>query len=76
MLILAKSILGLTLGFVLSIIIGLMIIPVLRKLKAGQTVSNLINKRHQLKNGTPTLGGLIFIIPPIITMLIPYQRTS
>lgn len=76
MLILAKSILGLTLGFVLSIIIGLMIIPVLRKLKAGQTVSNLINKRHQLKNGTPTLGGLIFIIPPIITMLILYLKGS
>ena len=37
MLILAKSILGLTLGFVLSIIVGLLIIPVLKKLKAGQT---------------------------------------
>ena len=76
MLILAKSILGLTLGFVLAIIIGLLIIPVLKKLKAGQTVSNLINKRHQLKNGTPTLGGLIFIIPPIITMLILYLKGS
>ncbi len=76
MLILAKSILGLTLGFVLSIVVGLMIIPVLRKLKAGQTVSNLINKRHQLKNGTPTIGGLIFIIPPIVTMLLLYLKGS
>lgn len=76
MLILAKSILGLTLGFVLSIVVGLMIIPVLRKLKAGQTVSNLINKRHQLKNGTPTLGGLIFIIPPIVTILLLYLKGS
>ncbi len=76
MLILAKSILGLTLGFVLSIVVGLMIIPVLRKLKAGQTVSNLINKRHQLKNGTPTIGGLIFIIPPIVTILLLYLKGS
>jgi phospho-N-acetylmuramoyl-pentapeptide-transferase len=76
MLILAKSILGLTLGFVLSIVVSLMIIPVLRKLKAGQTVSNLINKRHQLKNGTPTIGGLIFIIPPIVTILLLYLKGS
>lgn len=76
MLILAKSILGLTLGFVLSIIVGLLIIPVLRKVKAGQTVSNLINKRHQLKNGTPTIGGLIFIIPPIVALILLYLKGS
>ena len=70
MLILAKSILGLTLGFVLAIIIGLLIIPVLRSLKAGQSVSRLINKRHLKKDGTPTLGGLIFIIPPILAIII------
>ena len=76
MLILAKSILGLTLGFVLSIIMGLLIIPVLRKVKAGQTVSKFIHKRHLKKNGTPTLGGLIFIVPPIITLAILYLRGS
>lgn len=70
MLILAKSILGLTLGFVLAIIIGILLIPVLRQLKAGQSVSRLINKRHLKKDGTPTLGGLIFIIPPIIAIII------
>lgn len=70
MLILAKSILGLTLGFVLAIIIGILLIPVLRQLKAGQSVSRLINKRHLKKDGTPTLGGLIFIIPPILAIII------
>ena len=68
MLILAKSILGLTLGFVISIVIGLLIIPVLKQLKAGQSVSRLINKRHLKKEGTPTIGGLIFIIPPLIAI--------
>lgn len=76
MLILAKSILGLTLGFVLAIIVGLLIIPVLKKMKAGQTVSRLINKRHLKKDGTPTLGGLIFIIPPIISLLLLYIKGS
>lgn len=68
MLILAKSILGLTLGFVLAIIIAFLIIPVLKKFKAGQNVSRFINKRHLKKEGTPTIGGLIFIIPPIIAL--------
>ena len=70
MLILAKSVLGLTLGFVLAIIVGILLIPCLRRLKAGQSVSRLINKRHLKKEGTPTLGGLIFIIPPILAILL------
>lgn len=76
MLILAKSILGLTLGFVIAIIVGLLIIPVLKQLKAGQNVSKLINKRHLQKQGTPTIGGLIFIIPPIIAIALLALRGS
>lgn len=70
MLILAKSILGLTLGFILAIVTGFIIVPFMKKIKAGQTVSRLINKRHLQKDGTPTLGGLIFIIPTLIAMLL------
>ena len=76
MLILAKSILSITLGLVIAIVTGLIALPFLRKLKATQTVSNLINKRHQLKNGTPTLGGIIFIIPPLIITTILAIRGS
>ena len=76
MLILAKSILSITLGLVISIIVGLIVLPFLRKLNARQTVSNLINKRHLKKNGTPTIGGLIFIIPPLIIVLLLLLRGS
>lgn len=76
MLILAKSILGLMLGFVLSLIAAAILIPLLRKLKIGQSVSRLINERHLKKDGTPTIGGLIFIIPTLIIMLILYLRGS
>lgn len=76
MLILAKSILGLALGFVLAIVVGLIVIPVLKQLKAGQNVSRLINKRHLKKEGTPTIGGLIFIIPPIIAISMLALRGS
>lgn len=70
MLILAKSILGLTLGFVLATTLGLVLIPLLKKLKAGQNVSKTLNERHLKKNGTPTIGGLIFIIPTVVAMLL------
>ena len=76
MLILAKSILGLTLGFIIAIITGLIVIPLIKMLNARQTVSEYINKRHQKKNGTPTIGGLIFIIPVIISIMILVIRGS
>jgi phospho-N-acetylmuramoyl-pentapeptide-transferase len=76
MLILAKSILGLTLGFIIAIITGFIVIPLIKMLNARQTVSEYINKRHQQKNGTPTIGGLIFILPVLISILVLILRGS
>lgn len=70
MLVLAKAAMAMMLGFILSIVAGLILIPILKKIKAGQNVSTTIGERHMKKNGTPTLGGLIFIIPTIITLLL------
>jgi phospho-N-acetylmuramoyl-pentapeptide-transferase len=76
MLILAKSVLGLMLGFVLSLITAVILIPLLKKLHVGQSVSHLINKRHLEKEGTPTIGGLIFIIPTVLIIFLLYFRGS
>lgn len=76
MLILAKSILGLMLGFVLSLIVSVIAIPLLRKFKIGQSVSHLINERHLKKDGTPTMGGLIFIFTTFVILLLLYLRGS
>lgn len=76
MLILAKSILGLMLSFFVSVIFGYFLIPVLKKLKCGQTISAFTAFRHSQKQGTPTIGGLIFIVPTLITMLVLYLRGS
>lgn len=76
MLILAKSILGLMLGFFISVVFGLFIIPVLKKFNLKQTISTFTAFRHSSKNGTPTLGGLIFIIPALLVMLFLYLRGS
>lgn len=70
MLILAKAILAMMIGFILSVIMGIILIPLLKRLKIKQKVSIFLKKRHQEKNGTPTMGGLIFIIPTILTVII------
>lgn len=76
MLILAKSILGLMLGFFIALVVGWFLIPMLRKLKCGQNISEYTAFAHASKNGTPTIGGLIFIIPTILAMFILYLRGS
>ena len=58
------------LSLVLSIIMGLVLIPYLKNKKAGQRLSEYLENTHKVKQGTPTMGGLIFIIPTIIIILI------
>lgn len=70
MLVLAKAILAMMIGFILSVGTGLVLIPLLRKLKIKQKVSVFLGGAHDSKNGTPTMGGLIFIIPTIVTVII------
>ncbi len=54
-------------GFFITLILGPLIIPFLRKLKVGQTVREDGPKSHLQKTGTPTIGGIIIIISIIIT---------
>lgn len=57
-------------AFVISVALGPVIIPFLRKLKFGQTVRDDGPQSHLKKNGTPTMGGIIFLISVIITSCI------
>ncbi|MFV0249479.1 MAG: phospho-N-acetylmuramoyl-pentapeptide-transferase [Bacilli bacterium] len=70
MLILAKAMLAMMIGFILSIITGLILIPIFKNKKAGQNVSIYLQEKHKEKNGTPTMGGFIFILRTLITTLI------
>ncbi len=76
MLILAKAAMAMMLGFVLAIIVGIILIPLLKSLKMRQRVSLKIGERHLKKDGTPTMGGLIFIIPTILSIILLYLRGS
>jgi phospho-N-acetylmuramoyl-pentapeptide-transferase len=70
MLILAKSVLALMIGFVLATFIGFILVPLLKKMKVGQRVSIYLADAHKGKSGTPTMGGLIFIIATVVTLIV------
>ena len=61
------------LAFVISALLGPVIIPFLHKLKFGQYIRDEGPKAHQKKSGTPTMGGVIFIISVVVVALI-YMR--
>lgn len=70
MLILTKSIMAMMIGFIIAAITGLIIIPLLKKLHASQSLSIYLERTHKSKIGTPTMGGLIFIFPTLLITLI------
>ena len=56
-------------SFAVSVILGPVIIPFLRKLKMGQTERAEGVQSHLKKAGTPTMGGIIFLIAAVVTAL-------
>lgn len=56
-------------SFFISVILSPLIIPLLRKMKIAQTVREEGVQAHKLKNGTPTMGGLIILVGIVITTL-------
>ena len=69
MLILAKSVLSLMIGFLVSIILGIIIVPMLRRSHIKQRVSIYLEDSHKKKDGTPTMGGIIFILAVFISII-------
>ncbi len=69
MLLLTKAIFVIMIGFLASAALGLLLIPILKKLRVGQKISIFVGEAHRKKEGTPTMGGLIFILPTIIATL-------
>jgi phospho-N-acetylmuramoyl-pentapeptide-transferase len=53
--------LALLIAFSIAFITGIILVPFLRKIKAGQSIREDGPKWHQSKAGTPTMGGIIFI---------------
>ena len=60
-------------AFFITVLLGPVIIPYLRKLKFGQTVRDDGPQSHLKKNGTPTMGGILFLIS-ITLMTLPFIK--
>ena len=60
---------ALCVGFVLTLICGRVTIPLLKKIKAKQTILKYV-QTHKEKNGTPTMGGLFFIVPAVVVYFV------
>ena len=59
------------LSFAVTVLLGWkVILPALRRLKAGQAIREEGPKWHATKAGTPTMGGLMFIIGTAISILV------
>ena len=56
-------------SFAISVILGPIVIPFLRRLKMGQTERVEGVQSHLKKAGTPTMGGVIFLIAAVVTTL-------
>ena len=57
------------LSFAISVVLGPIVIPFLRRLKVGQTVRDEGPQSNLKKNGTPTMGGILILISVVITSL-------
>ena len=68
--ILLKILVAAVVAFFISAVIGKFLVPALRRWKAGQSIKEDGPTWHMSKQGTPTMGGLMFILATIIVVLV------
>lgn len=71
-----RLVLAVGLAFIVTLVLGPFFIPVLRVLKFGQNVREDGPKRHLKKAGTPTMGGIIFLVGIIASALITAEQPT
>ena len=57
-------------SFAITVLVGKFLVPALRRIKAGQTIREDGPVWHMSKQGTPTMGGLMFILGILCTLLL------
>ena len=66
----------LVIAFIVAVLLGFLIIPMLKKLKVGQIERDDGPQSHLKKQGTPTMGGIILIITMILVVTGTYIYLS
>lgn len=65
-----QYILALIIGLVITLGVMPVVIPFLHRIKFGQAIREEGPQSHKVKTGTPTMGGVVFILVPFVVMLI------
>ncbi|GGH73415.1 phospho-N-acetylmuramoyl-pentapeptide-transferase [Compostibacillus humi] len=68
--------LTLAIAFLITVLISPLFIPLLRRLKFGQSIREEGPQSHQKKTGTPTMGGIMIVISIVVTTVIMVLRIS
>ena len=76
-----RMLIALVLSAAIVLVSGPKVIPVLRKLKFGQTIYDLGPQSHKAKQGTPTMGGVMIaagalIAAVVCTMITPFYLAA
>ncbi|MDN7241340.1 phospho-N-acetylmuramoyl-pentapeptide-transferase [Planococcus sp. N028] len=66
----ADMLLGFGIALVLTVLLMPLFIPLLKRMKFGQSIREEGPQSHMKKTGTPTMGGLVFLIAIIVTTLV------
>ena len=64
---LEQAVYAIIISFVIGVILCPIVIPMLRKLKFGQNVRDDGPETHLAKQGTPTMGGVAFLVAFVVT---------
>lgn len=64
-----RFVVSFVLAFAVSAAVGRVLIPWLRALKAGQSIKEIGPVWHMSKQGTPTMGGVMFIVGILVAIL-------
>ena len=67
------GLINLLMCFAIAMLLSPLIIRYLRKLKFGQSILVYV-ENHQSKSGTPTMGGIIFILSAIIGYFVFFEK--
>ncbi|MEG1686506.1 MAG: phospho-N-acetylmuramoyl-pentapeptide-transferase [Angelakisella sp.] len=59
-------------AFVVTAVSGIWLLPVLRKLKFGQTILDIGPSWHKNKQGTPTMGGIMFVLGIVLAVVVGF----
>lgn len=70
------TILAAVIAFLIVLLLGPLVIPALKKFKFGQSIREEGPKSHQVKAGTPTMGGVMFIISLFITCIVVFRDVT